>query len=95
MGLGYLYQAELIAGRRIGLRAIGTNGRPALEMWKASCVGRACLDQQQVLKARSWFAAAARQNSVAGHNSLAWLLATFNDARLRDADGRWFMPKRP
>ena len=85
VGLGYLYQAELIAGspdRSAGYwyqRAARAGNVEGQLRW-----ARLLLDQQQVLKARSWFAAAARQNSVAGHNSLAWLLATFNDARLRD-----------
>ena len=96
VGLGYLYQAELIAGspdRSAGYwyqRAARAGNVEGQLRW-----ARLLLDQQQVLKARSWFAAAARQNSVAGHNSLAWLLATFNDARLRDGPRALVLPKRP
>jgi TPR repeat protein len=85
VGLGYLYQAELVVlspDRSAGYwyqRAARAGNVEGQLRW-----ARMLLDQQQALKARSWFAAAARQNSVAGHNSLAWLLATFSDARLRD-----------
>ena len=85
VGLGYLHQAELVASspdRSAGYwyqRAARAGNVEGQLRW-----ARMLLNQQQGLKARSWFAAAARQNSVAGHNSLAWLLATCSDARLRD-----------
>ena len=42
------------------------------------------LDKGRSRQARDWFAAAARQDSIAAHNNLAWLLATLDDAELRD-----------
>ena len=85
VGLGYLYQAELVAApldRSAGYwyqRAAYAGNVEGQLRW-----GRMLLGRNKALQARSWFAAAARQNSAAGHNNLAWLLATFSDAGLRD-----------
>ena len=85
VGLGYLYQADLVAvplGRSAGYSyqraALAGNVEGQLR-W-----ARMLLGQNQTSQASSWFAAAARQNNAAGHNNLAWLLATFRDAGLRD-----------
>ena len=85
VGLGYLYQAELVAvplDRSAGFwyqRAAHAGNVEGQLRW-----ARMLLGQNRTLQARSWFAAAARQNNAAGHNNLAWLLATFRDAGLRD-----------
>jgi TPR repeat protein len=85
VGLGYLYEAELLpltSDRSAAYwyrRAAHAGNVEGQLRW-----ARMLLDKGQSRQARDWFAAAARQDSITAHNNLAWLLATVNDAELRD-----------
>ncbi len=85
VGLGYLYQAELMP--------LSSDRSAAYWYERAAHAGnvegqlrwaRMLLDKGRSRQARDWFAAAARQDSIAAHNNLAWLLATLDDVELRD-----------
>ena len=85
VGMGYLVDAELI----------DVSGVKPAEHWyrRAAMAGnvegqlrwaRWLLANGKIRQARTWFAAAANQNHVQGHNGLAWLLATQKDAGMRN-----------
>lgn len=85
VGLGYLLDAQLAppsADRSAGYwyeRAAMSGNAEGQLRW-----AQTLLEKGLVHQASTWFAAAARQNHVQGHNSLAWLLATHKDAEVRN-----------